>query len=205
MKLTGLREIYKQMKKLDLESIKFEFTYAKVGFDVIFFIDDSPFILMFGIKKVNQYFEIKVKEGFEIVPFIEDKDVFKTLIKLFEFSGDGDKTFKMKHFFESFNMNIPSYITISSKTLPTDIAKYDNDVEEADRIYFWGWINHGLNKKLNSDYKGSVKQPNLMKTKKYLGKKAFMRCTKYNISSRWTDDKKKEDLKKLEELDDLRI
>ena len=76
--------------------------------------------------------------------------------------------FKPKHFFEAFNNGIPQYVNSKNKVRPIDIAKYRRDVEESDKIFFFGWIDHEKNKIENKNYKGNVQKGNLDKTRKYL-------------------------------------
>lgn len=202
MKLNGLKNLYGQMKKLELERIKFDFSYAKVDFDVIFMIDVRPFVLMFGVKRENIYFEVEVHQGFSIIPFI-DELVFPKLLALFCFEGNGNEVFKAFHFFEAFNKSIPGAISCDSVVYPSLMAQYKKDVEESEKIYFCGWIDHDLNMKLNPNYNRFVQDANLVKTRKWLGEKAYLRCRKGNISSRWTDNKDKEILDKINVLYNL--
>ncbi len=191
MKLTGIENLYKDMKIKKIERYKFNFIYAKVEFDVIFFIDESPFILMFGVKKTRFYFEVEVKSGYQIVPYFDEK-VYRELVALFEFNINEKGPFKPIYFFEALNDRFPAYASINERPSPSELAHYYRNIEEADKIYFWGWIDHEKNKKENKDYKGNVSKENLEKTKKLLGYKAYERCKKKNISSRWTDDQSKE-------------
>ncbi|MCS7465006.1 DUF6037 family protein [Paenibacillus doosanensis] len=61
---------------------------------------------------------------------------------------------------------------------------YRKDVEEADKIYFMGWLDKTIS--------GNKATPNnLEKTRLLLGQDAYVRCKAKNVSSRWTDDVKK--------------
>ena len=84
MRLSGIKNLYVDMKRKKINRYKFEFIYAKVEFDVIFFIDEEPFILMFGVKKNNFYFEVEVRGGFSIIPIFEQR-VYKKIVELFDF------------------------------------------------------------------------------------------------------------------------
>jgi len=189
--LTGIEKLYKDMKSKKIDRYKFDFHYAEVEFDVIFFIDEKPFVLMFGVKKSNFYFEIEMKNGYTIIPYFEN-NVYDTLMKLFKFKSGGGDIFKPIYFFEALNKHFPKSANTKSIPKPSDIGRYRREVEEADKIYFWGWIDHEKNRKENQNYKGNVSDTNLEKTRKLLGYKAYLRCKKKNISSRWTDDGSKE-------------
>ncbi|MEK5383232.1 hypothetical protein [Niallia sp. FSL W8-0635] len=71
MKLTGLKDLYKSMKQQNIDRYQFDFTYYNVKFDVLYFIDEVPNKLGFGIKTHNYYFETEVKAGFYIREFID--------------------------------------------------------------------------------------------------------------------------------------
>lgn len=191
MKMTGIESLYKDMRRKNIDRYKFCFNYAKVDFDVIFFIDESPFILMLGIVRTRFYFEVQVNPGYQIVPLFDEK-VYKELVKLLEFDNIVNSPFKPIYFFEALNKVIPKYADLRNSPKPSEIAKYYRDIEEADKKYFWGWIDHEKNRKENECYKGNVTPDNLRKTRKLLGYEAYMRCKEKNISSRWTDDRSKE-------------
>ncbi|CAJ0780862.1 hypothetical protein LMG18090_01245 [Ralstonia mannitolilytica] len=48
MKLDGLATLYKDMRAKKLERIRFDYRHGRVSFDVFFFIDGSPFVLLFA-------------------------------------------------------------------------------------------------------------------------------------------------------------
>jgi hypothetical protein len=72
MKIDGLKKLYKSMIEQKIERNKFDFTFNEVQFDVQYFIDEIPNILPFGITDHDYYFEISVKKGFEIEPFLKN-------------------------------------------------------------------------------------------------------------------------------------
>ncbi len=200
MVLDGLKPLHDEMKKTKMPRFKFDFSYARLDFDVIFMTDTKPFfVLIFGIKKKNKYFEIVVKPGYKIVPYFEN-ETFTLLMDLFDFSGKGSRNFSPKDFFNLFNNRIPSKINARNKVIPRDMARYYSDVEEPDRIYFYGWIDHDYNRRLNPEYRGNVQESNLIKTRKWLGEAAYYRCKEGNISSKWTDIESREDLSKLAKI-----
>jgi len=183
MKLNGLFDLYKDMKNNNIERYRFDYKNGKGNFDIFFFIDENPFILLFGAKGGNFSFEIKVKNGF-IIDTKLDNETYKKLLKFLgiEYSeGDPFSTFK---FFEDFNINIPNKLNVSNIAKPHEVIKYRKNVEESDKIYFWKWLD-------NTKQGNEVSPENLEKTKKILGEKAYLRCKEKKISSCWTDDENK--------------
>lgn len=179
MKLEGLKALYKDMKDKKIERYKIQFSFHGVAFDVFFFIDENPFILMFGVKVENFYFEVQVKSGFEVNP-IFDEDTYQELMKILNLSYDPNNPFKPKYFFEEFNKKIPQKVISSDLPEPQEVAAFRRNVEENQKIYFFGW-------KDNNKTDENVSPENLRKTKLLLGEVAYERCKKKNISSKWTD------------------
>lgn len=182
MKLDGIIDLYKDMKQSNIDRYKFPFTYNKVNFDVFFLIDSSPFILMFGVKAHNFYFELEVKNGF----YISDKisqDKYKELCEILGLQYDPNNPFKPSYFFNEFNKSIPKKMKIKAKVLPQDIGYYKKQVEESDRIYFIGWRNNNVARE-------EVSEDNLEKTRQLISEQAYTRCKDKNISSRWATDEK---------------
>lgn len=190
LKLTGLKELYSDMKKKNIKRYKFEFTYNSIIFDVFFFTDEVPFKLMFGVKVHNFYFEVGVANGFVINTNLGDKYI--QLCNILGLKYDPHSPFKTFHFFSAFNKMIPKSAEERYISNPSDIAHYRKDVEENEKIYFMGWKD---NEKRNE----KVSPENLFKTKVLLGDDAYQICKKKNISSRWSKDK---DLAQIFQLPD---
>lgn len=180
MILEGLRTLTKEMRVNNLERYKISFKFNNVAFDVFYFIDEAPFILMFGVKAYNFYFEIKVKKGFQINPRLNNYDYYK-LLEILNLNSSSNNPFKPQYFFEEFNKKIPLKINLNEKPKPHEIAQFRKDVEESERIYFLGWRDNTLRNE-------KVSPENLKKTKALLERSAYERCRLKNISSRWTDD-----------------
>ncbi|EFU43417.1 hypothetical protein PVOR_03650 [Paenibacillus vortex V453] len=180
LKLTGLRELYADMRTKGIKRYKFGFTYNSVSFDIFFFADETPFKLMFGVKAHNFYFEVSVDKGFVIDTNLGDK--YTQLRKILGLQYDPDNPFKTFYFFSEFNNRIPKHADDKNKPEPSDIAYYRRDIEESEKIYFMGWRD-------NEKLKEKVSPENLYKTRMLLDYGAYLICKRKNISSRWTPDK----------------
>jgi hypothetical protein len=181
MILDGLKPLYKSMKDRKIERCRFLYIHNQLHFDIFFLIDDQPFLLMFGAKQVNLYFEKEVKNGFSINPYLGDK--YSQLCDALGIKPNPDNPFSPNKFFEEFNQKIPHSTQVAK---PHEIASIKNkikteEIEEIDKIYFIGWRNNNLQKE-------QVSERNLQKTRKWLSYEAYIRCLKKNISSRWTHD-----------------
>ena len=138
MKLDGLIPLYKSMKSQNIERYKFEYKASKAVFDVFFFIDGSPFLLLFGVKAENFSFELEVNNGFVIDHNI-DRSTYKRLCEVLGLEFDPKRPFSPWNFFSEFNGKIPEQAFEHQKAKPHDVAQYKNIAEEADKIYFVGW------------------------------------------------------------------
>jgi len=191
MKLEGLIELYKSMKDQDIDRYRFEYKHGKALFDVFFFVDENPFILLFGTKGDNFSFEIQVRPGFQIYTQL-DNETYSELCRVLGLEFDPNNPFSPKGFFEQFDQAIPINAKITSRANPHDIAVYRSVAEEEDKIYFLGWRNNDIRSE-------TVSNTNLQKTKDLLGFNAYKCCLSKNISSCWTDDPDKAKKVKLPE------
>lgn len=179
MKLDGLIPLFNSMRSQGIQRYKFNFRKNDVTFDVFFFTDESPFILLFGVRIKNFSFVVEVQSGF----LINDKlprETYKKLCEILGIKYDPLNKFSPFVFFNEFNKAIPAIALESQRASSQDISIYKRDVEDADKIYFYGWND-------NTKDGGQVTEKNLLKTREYLGYKAYEWCRKKNISSRWTD------------------
>ncbi|EOP32245.1 MULTISPECIES: DUF6037 family protein [Bacillus] len=183
MKLTGLEPLYQSMRAQKMTRTKFKITINKAIFSIIYFIDSKPHKLAIGIHAKNVFFEIPVNKGFTIKAYIDKhyKDVYEAL----GLSPNSTNPFSSRAFFEEINKRIPTTTNPGNTPKPRDVIYFRKDVEEAEKIYFFGWKDNDIRGEKLSD-------ENLHKTRQLLDEKAYIMCKTYNISSRWTDDSAKE-------------
>lgn len=181
--LTNLRPLYKDMRANNIDRVRFAYTYVRVSFDVFFFIDETPFSLLFGAKQFNIAFELLVQPGFAVDCYLPD-EIYKALCKALGLTYDPNNPFSTRAFLTDFERHIPSSSSGLQRPTPHDIAIYRSDVEESEKIYFCGWRD-------NTPRNEKVTPHNLYKTKKLLGEQAHQICTRKNLSSCWTNDKSK--------------
>jgi Family of unknown function (DUF6037) len=177
MKLDRLMLLYQSMKSEGIERYRFKYQVGKAVFDVFFFTDGAPFLLLFGVKAKNFSFELDVMPGFVINPQL-DRDTYRRLCQILGLEYDLDRPFSPWIFFSEFNLKIPQQALAEQKAKPQDVAPYRSIAEESDKVYFFGW---------RDNYKWGTEVQNLDKTRTLLGEKAYQRCKQKNISSCWTD------------------
>lgn len=180
MKLDNLRHLYYEMLKEKSTRQEFDFEYNGVNADVFFFIDKKPFILAFGIKLTQAYFELEVKPGFEVETLFSHK-IYDLITKEFHINYDPNHKYSPFDFLRYVNDKIPHHIKETRAAEPRLIAHYHRDIEEADKIYFCGFINHRAEGR-------HVSSENLRKTRLLMGEDAYQRCLAENISTKWTNE-----------------
>ncbi|MFA6413820.1 MAG: DUF6037 family protein [Syntrophales bacterium] len=180
MKLDGLRQLYRSMKDQEIDRYRFGHKHGKASFDVFFFIDEKPFILLFGVKGDRFGFEIEILPGFQInLPL--DKEIYTNLCRVLGLQYDPNNRFSPKDFFEQFDRYVPIRADKSAEAKPHETAKYYPDLEDANKIYFIGWRDN----KIRGE---KVTAANLLKTRKLLNVKVYEMSFLKNVSSCWTDD-----------------
>jgi len=179
LKLDGIKDLYISMKTQKIERYCFDFKLGTASFNVFFFIDGSPFKLLFGAKGHTFGFEVEVGQGFEIETNL-DKAVFKGLCIVLGLTYDPNNKFSPFKFFNEFNKSIPK-IAISNQPIePSLLAPYVSLAEEEKKVYFTGWRDQNA--------RGSnITEQNLDKTRKLIGEKEYRTCKAKNISSCWSD------------------
>lgn len=175
-----------------IERYQFRYHCNHVEFDIFFITERTPFELMFGVLMENFCFWLKVEKGFYIDTRLEP-EVYRRLCQILNLRYNPALPFSPTAFFEEFNNKIPSLANKNQTIKPDEMAAYVRDIEDADKIYFWGWRN-------NHKRGENVTPENLEKTERLLSYHARIFCEQYNISSCWTDRKREAEGFSLESL-----
>ncbi|WP_338657032.1 DUF6037 family protein (plasmid) [Sporosarcina psychrophila] len=178
MNLTGLKPLYSSMIQQNIKRTLFRVNLNGAVFELIYFIDSSPHILAIGVRNTEVYFQIEVKSGFVINPYLGKN--YGLIYKILGLSPNGSTSFGPKKFFDEINQGIPPITGPKNVPKPSDVAPYRTNVEESKKIYFYGWNDNDIRN-------NRVSPENLEKTRLWLGEEAYEMCKAYNISSRWTD------------------
>ncbi len=179
MKLMNLKQLYEEMRAKQEPRQQFQIVYNGVIADTFFFIDQTPFVLAFGIIMTGAYFELQVQPGFNVtIPF--SKKIYNMIIREFHIKYDPNHKYSPFDFLKAINKKIPQHITSTRPVEPRHIAKYRRDIEESNKVYFCGFANQ-------KKYGRHVSQKNLHKTRTLMGEEAYRRCLHEGISTKWTD------------------
>ena len=87
-------------------------------------------------------------------------------------------------FFAEFNQHIPTQASPDQRPAPRDVGRYYPDLEEADKLFFCGWLD-------NTKQGKRVTQTNLAKTLRLMGQREHAFSLQRNFSTRWTNDESK--------------
>lgn len=183
MKLDGLKDLYKDMKRNSVMREQFQYRHNNVTFDIIFFIDSSPFQLLFGAIGHQCSFFVNVVPGFQISPVITPTSAYHDLCKALGLTYDPANPFSTAKFFADFALHIPSSISSKKASILPVNCKYSIEDDE-NKIHFSHWKN-------NSDKSGNVTAGNLKKTGDAYGPEIRDFCQRKNVSSCWSSNGEK--------------
>ena len=182
MRLTGLEPLYRSMREQGMGRVKFRYQVNHLAFECLFFIDTKPFELVMGCLGHNFAIFKQVRAGFEINTFLGD--VYSVLRDaLFADAGTNIKL-EPAVFFAEFNQHIPTQASPDQQPSPRDVGKYYPDLEEADKLFFCGWLD-------NTKQGKRVTSSNLAKTLRLMGQREHDFSLQRNFSTRWTNDENK--------------
>ena len=182
MKLTGLIPLHRSMREQGMRRVKFRYEVNRLTFECLFFIDGDPYELVMGCLGRNFAIFKEVWRGFEINPFLGD--LYGPLQDALHLGAGTNIRLDPKVFFAEFNARIPSQARPEDRPSTVDIARYYPIKEEADKLYFCGWTDHG-------DSGRRVTEHNLEKTLRLMGRPERDFSLRRNQSTRWTDDQTK--------------
>lgn len=176
--LRAFRTLHQRMREEDVDRTTFSYRNNRARLDVVFLVDETPYVLLIGVRGEIPYsFELPVLPGYR-VPLLFNEHL-KPLMDALGVRPNPDSPFRTSLFLEDLNGHIPD--SVNARDLPTDLLSRRvtaSDVEEADKIYFVGWVAH-------SDGR-HVGPQNLDKTRRILGAATADRCRRSNVSSRWS-------------------
>ncbi|EFB6939737.1 hypothetical protein HGL76_001757, partial [Campylobacter coli] len=183
MKMTGLENLYKDIKNKQMTYCIFNYTHNRIELEIMFDINPKPFKLLIIKKYSNKTLLLDILNGFKLDIFLS-KEKYQILLDILDIKGGGATPFSTKKFFEELNSAIPSAIVQYdlNSNLRHIISQIKN-FEDADLIYVkhlidWNKINSGKH----------VSQKNRDKTE-YLYPDIFKIIKDKNISVVYTNNK----------------
>lgn len=178
MKLDRLAYLYRSMSDQGMTKTKIEFQFRNLMFSVIYIAEQFPHELLFGCRAHNLFFVVEVSDDFTIGTYLRDS--YRALLDALGVQPNPNNPFSSNAFFEEFRAAIPMNTFPANIPSVTDIASNRRDVEDADKIYFLGWLQH-------DGIRSHPSASNLEKTKRICGHATHDTCLRNHISSRWTD------------------
>lgn len=188
-KLSHLEKLHNDMLSKDEDRDIFPFSYNGKDFSCIFLSDILPYRLyVTALGNNSMSFEFEVNNNYEVKTFI---DKYKELVAYLGIQYDPNYTFKPIDFFEQLNSKIPEHFTRRPKYKDVLRIRSGHKVEKAGEENFCGW---------RKSPTGRVSKENLEKTRRAFGDKYAEMSLKKGISSCWTADDDKENLKLLNDI-----
>lgn len=177
--MNGLRALHQSMRAQDMDRYRYEYSHGQATFDVIFLADESPYILLLGLRGGSIAFEFKVDEQY-VIQSVYMGDDYSTLVKLLGLRYDPNNRFRPTHFLEWVDKAAPAQADTRSAPRPAHVVRFRREVEEEKKVYFLSWRHY------RNDERGPTLE-NLAKTRKLLGYRYYVICRDRQISSCWTD------------------
>ncbi|WP_422823783.1 DUF6037 family protein [Variovorax robiniae] len=183
MQIPHLSQLHVNMIAQRLTKTKFAFRFRTLVFSVIYIADQFPHELLFGCRANNLFFVVKVRRDYSVSTYLGE--AYGALVRALELHPNRANPFSPAVFFNEFAEVVPVATNAGRTPSITEIAIHSRDVEDADKIYFFGWLTH-------DGKTSSSSKKNLAKTLRLCGYATYQFCSRHNISSRWTDDATKE-------------
>ncbi|MBR2112879.1 MAG: hypothetical protein IJ950_08190 [Helicobacter sp.] len=109
MKMTGLKELYKNMKAQKLPYHIFKYNHNTIELEILFDINRNPFGLLIIKQYSNLTLLLDIKTGFELDVFLT-REKYQVLREILEIKSGKTNSFSTKKFFEELNNAIPSCV-----------------------------------------------------------------------------------------------
>ena len=187
MKNKGFKNLHEQMKKSQVTKYIGKFKY-NIECTYLFDVDTKPYELIFIRQKDKETLTLKiiVESGYTIDDY-QNKEYYN-IIRFFEIKSVKGEKFRPKDLFNTLNIKLLK-LELSNLFQPKlyEIARFHNDVEESEKIYFKGLLNNNL-------HGNSVTDRNFEKTIKLIGRAIAIDLKEKNISTCWTNKANKKDI-----------
>ncbi|MCX2683394.1 DUF6037 family protein [Campylobacter sp. MIT 21-1685] len=183
MKMNGLVELYKSMKKQELSHTIFDYTHNSIEFSILFDIGVNPFQLLLVKKYSPLTLSLDINKGFILETLLE-KEKYETLKEMLHIKKGGDNPFFINIFFKELDSKIPKEAKIpvldeNSKLVISRVYQ----CEEQDKIFPCGFIDWN-----NNGSKRGYSEKNREKTR-LLYPDIYKAIQGKNISVRYSDDR----------------
>jgi hypothetical protein len=180
LRLARLASFRRQMLAQSATRAMFRYRTRKAELEVAYIIDVDPNVLLIGVTGVTPFaFEVEVDRRGQVIPFLAPGDLGALLDALGVERGP-ERRFSVRGFFEYLDSRVPEHAGPVDAPQPDFVARFWDDVEEADKVYFVGWRNNPVGAHVTAE--------NLAKTERLIGRGAREACARLNISSCWTAD-----------------
>lgn len=178
IRLSGLWHFRRKMEAVGVGRDSFSYKANKATLKVVYLIDCRPNELIIGVEGVRIYaFPVEVTTDCYVTPYLGSH--YGPLLDALGVEK-GTREFRTVNFFRELDGFVPDRPSVKAFPETEHIARFLDDVEEAEKVYFRGWLTHG-------DVR-HVTVENLRKTGRLLGPAAYESCLEHNISSRWSAD-----------------
>src|ERR1700754_1224048 len=139
VRMEGLRRLHQSMRGQGIDRYRFDYSYGKAQFDVIFLADERPYILLLGLRGGSMAFEFEVDDDYVVHNVFMDPAEYQALVRLLGVQYDPANRFRPAHFLEWVDRAAPTSAHVANRPTSIDVARFRRDVEEQDKVYFLSW------------------------------------------------------------------
>lgn len=188
--MKNLAIMVSNIKRQNVKSNIFPVRYNNYDFSCILLLQDYGCTLLITTLGENpDTISIDFNDKFE-TPSILNYDEYLVIANYLGFTGKNGKVFHPNAFFNEFDSHIdPRFRKEATNKQRTRAIGRAVSIKEEDKIFFCGWKNNGTS--------GNVSDRNYQKTRKLVGDSVARKLRNLNISSKWTNNEEKENLRKL--------
>ncbi len=182
VKLTQLADMYQRMCADNVYRVTFRYRNNRATLEVLFLADSAPGLLVIAARSAYPTtLTVRVDLATFVISTYLSHAQYYALLTALGVESNPDNPFHTNKFFQDLDAHVPPYRPSRCAATPHQVAALTGcDVEEADKVYFVGWVPH------TPESGRHVTAANLAKTRAIIGSAAYEICRSRNVSSRWS-------------------
>lgn len=192
----NLPSLVKDMYKKDEDNFVFSFTFNSKTVKCLVMAESSQYNIYLASTGLSPFgINYSVSQSFKINRYIEDRNLYRKLC-VYLFNKQTARNDEYFSFYDCLSASTPVQMGERASYYSDKLAIMSQfhkiEIEEPDKLYFMGWRKNPLNT--------SVTKHNYNKTKFAFGTAFAEKSLKHGVSSRWTNNKKDENTKEINNM-----
>lgn len=139
MHMSALRDLHRDMRRLQLDMQQFQVRIGAAEFDCLFSIRENPFVLSLTSRGLNPIFvKFDVHPGYQIKEYFGD--LYSNLCRALYVDGRSGAKLIPADFLKRLNAMVPTAAAQHAVPTREEIVRLRHDLEERDKPYFESWV-----------------------------------------------------------------